>query len=127
MEKRRGFETCCVILFENMCVRFVPLAVTDRAPEKPTVSPIPLSRASVQQLLITYQHIVEGAEDEPVNPTPVSTTDLDEAGMVWSQPTITEEYLGAVDTPATTNGHSHVRNRQLRTDASAQHQAGGGT
>ena len=64
IEQRQDVGHCCVVDVGGGSTRYIPVAVTDQALERVHVSPIPLSLKAIQQLLNTFQRIVEGDQDE---------------------------------------------------------------
>ncbi len=61
---RQHVGRCCIVWLHDGCDQHVPLAATDRAPEPPTIFPVPLCLTSVQQLVTRWEHLMAQAVEE---------------------------------------------------------------
>lgn len=115
--KRPYLGECCIVLFCDSVEQYVPVAVTDRSTQPPTIYHIPLSATSVQQLLETHEQIMlqvarRGTEDEFAEPEPPVTTEGrdSDSGLPGeaTDPGAARADLGSVDARTAANGFSDV-------------------
>jgi hypothetical protein len=129
MVHRRHEGPCCVAVLHEPLMHYVPLAATDRALEPPLPYPLPLSVASVHQLLASYARIAyqpaedtedDTAQDHADQPHPINAPGS--PGTSPSQPD-----LGAVNTRSTTARVSGPGTRMPEHDQTVdpQHYRGG--
>lgn len=100
--------------------RYIPVEATDQALEQFSASPIPLSLKAIQQLLNTFQRIVEGDQDETL-----STTICEGISAVsQNQTPVTKQSLVESDTPPAAGLHPETGNRLSGLAPTAKHRNG---
>jgi hypothetical protein len=122
IEQRRDIGHCCVVDVGGGSTRYIPVEATDQASGQVNASPIPLSLKAVQQLLNTFQRIVEGDQNEEFA---TITCERVPAATSQGQTTVTRPSLVPSDTPPTTDPHPETGNR-LSSLAPAAEQRNGG-
>jgi hypothetical protein len=120
IEQRRDVGHCCVVDVGGGSTRYIPVEATDQALEQFSASPIPLSLKAIQQLLNTFQRIVEGDQDETL-----STTICEGISAVsQNQTPVTKQSLVESDTPTAAGLHPETGNRLSGLAPTAKHRNG---
>jgi hypothetical protein len=107
IEQRRDVGPGCVVDVGGGSTRYIPVAATDQASEQINASPIPLSLKAVQQLLNTFQRIVEGDRHETLSTTAWEGIP---AAASQSQTTVTRQGLVESDAAPAAGLHSEIGN-----------------
>jgi len=82
MTERAALGLCCIVRLPSGFERLLPLAVTNLAAEPPGSYPLALNLPSLEQLITTYQRVMqarEGSEDEPSRQGPEAQASPDQA------------------------------------------------
>jgi hypothetical protein len=67
---------CCIVWDLNQNERFIPLCVTNLAPDPLFISALPLCLTSLQQLVLSYTQLLEQlAKEEDHHELPIKSTD----------------------------------------------------
>lgn len=62
--QKQKIGACCVVLLPGGVEHIVPLAVTDRTNTPPSIFPLPIHGASLEQLLATFERIMAQSAKE---------------------------------------------------------------